>query len=172
MTRAVQTRGRADERIVLVFDLAGRTCALPSSAVAELVFVPELSQPPGLPSFLAGFMTVDGIAVPVVDLARLLGLGAGSPDLYSPVVLMRGAEPLALLVDRVLQVRPVAASDILPVGEDTVFGGCLEAEIKATDGAVHLLSPARLLLAQESRRLAEFREREQARLAELAAHPA
>jgi len=172
MTRAVQTRGRTAERVVLVFDLAGRTCALPSTAVAELVFVPELARPPGMPSFLAGFMTIDGMAVPVVDLARLLGLGAASSDLYAPVILLRGGDPLALLVDHVHQVRQVPHSDILPVAEDTLFGGCLEAEIKAADGTVHLLSPARLLLAQESRRLSEFRLREQERLAELGKVPA
>lgn len=105
--------------------------------------------------------------MPVVDLARLLGLGAASSDLYTPVVMMRGGEPVALLVDRLHQVRRVAPADILPVDQDTVFGGCLDAEIRTTDGAVHLLSPARLLLAQESRRIAEFRAREQARLAEL-----
>lgn len=166
---AAAAQGTRDEnRSILVFGLGGRLCALPSSAVGEIVFLPTLARPPGAPSFLEGFMNVEGRAIPVIRLAHLLDLPATSSNLYAPIVIMKGAEPVAVLVDRLSDVRRVAAADILPVDDAAAFGGCLDAEIgSAADGIIHLLSPSRLLLAQESRRLAEFRAREQERLAAL-----
>lgn len=165
---AAAIEGRASEaRSILVFVLGGRLCALPSSAVAEIVFLPALARPPGAPSFVEGFMNLDGRAVPVIRLERLFDLPPSEFNLYAPVIVMKGAGPMAVLVDQVRDVRRAPQAEILEVNADSVFGGCLDAEIGTDDGIVHLLSPSRLLLTQEARRLDEFKKREQERLASL-----
>ncbi|TXM91155.1 chemotaxis protein CheW [Methylobacterium sp. WL116] len=58
----------------LLLDVAGTPCALPRSAAGEVLPLPVLFRPPACGGWLAGFLNLGGEPVPVVDLARLLGL--------------------------------------------------------------------------------------------------
>jgi purine-binding chemotaxis protein CheW len=118
-----------------------------------------LSRPPGLASFLEGFLNLRGAAVPVLRLDRLFPFPAKPPGLYTPLVVLRGADhPLALLVEHVQQVVSVPEEAFLPVREKSCFNDCTEAQVTlGEDGAVvHVLSVERLLLEQERRYVAEM----------------
>lgn len=124
-----------------------------------------LLRPPGLPPLLEGFLNRGGAAVPVIHLGRLFGLPGEAPGLYTPLLLVSGRPgPLALLVDEVTDILSLDQSALLPVRESQVFNNCVEAEIELGNRTLHLLSPDRLLLEEERRRLAELQEAAQERL--------
>lgn len=163
----------ADHYVLL--RLGNRRCALPCGAVREVLPLPRLYRPPGLPRPLAGFMNLGGAAVPVLDLMRLFGLTAegaeGEAALYRHVVLTAGPGgrgSLGLLVDRVLDLRRIPPEQLRPVTEATTLNGCAVAEVETPEGFIHLLAADRILLAQEQAALAGLREAAQARLAEWA----
>ncbi|TAL08601.1 MAG: chemotaxis protein CheW, partial [Nitrospirae bacterium] len=86
---------------VLVFEIAGDSFAIPLDAVREILPLPLLSHPPGLPSFLEGFLNLGRQAVPVLNPARLFHLEGLTPGPYSHlIVLEKTGTPLAILADR------------------------------------------------------------------------
>ncbi|MDN3589141.1 chemotaxis protein CheW [Methylobacterium adhaesivum] len=143
----------------LILDVAGVPCALARTAVREVLPLPDLHAPPAAGGPLAGFLDLGGTPVPVIDLARLLGLpardGAQADDPYRHLVL--GAEAaIAFLVDRVDDLVVVPDGAIRPVAEARTLNGCVAAEIALGDRMVHVLDPARLLDAEERQRLEDF----------------
>jgi purine-binding chemotaxis protein CheW len=154
----------------VVFAVGSARCALRQSEVRELLPVPHLWRPPGLPRTVEGFMNLGGTAVAVVSLAQLFGLGdgAGEDGLYRHLILLHG-ERAALLVSRVLDVMPAPPERLRRVERSDTLNGCVEAEIETADGFIHLLAADRILLEQEKRMLAELRQDAQARLGEWAA---
>ncbi|MGE4218667.1 MAG: chemotaxis protein CheW [Alphaproteobacteria bacterium] len=160
---------------LVFFQCGGAICALPHFAVAQIAATPRLAVPPGLPRPLLGFANVGGRAVPVLDGRRLLGVGdTAAPDIFDShlLVLADRIEPAALLVDRVLDVRPVPADAAMPVRAETTLNDCVAAEIEDAGGTVSLLAPDRILFAAEKARLADLRAAVQARLDEWSAVPA
>lgn len=164
---------------IIIFDVCGIACALRRDAVRELLPLPRLWRPPALPRPVAGFFNLGGKAVPVLRLDRLFGLEEHPADqeaaLYRHLILVQGsvqvqdkAEPLALLVDRVLDMAHMDAGRLSPVSENATLNGCVEAEITIDDRLVHLLSLERLLFVEEKQALAELGRRAQSRLGEWA----
>lgn len=152
-------------RTLLVFEVGGQACALPVEDVQEIVPLPLLAHPPGLPPALEGFLNLRGAAVPVLRLARLFDLAIVPPGLYTPLVILRGeGGPVALLVDRVERLVEVLPAELAPIGRDNCFKDCAEAEVVSAGRTVHLLSPRRLLLERERECLEQLRERAQASL--------
>jgi purine-binding chemotaxis protein CheW len=74
----------------------------------------------------------------------------------------------ALLVDRVLDVATVDASQLSAVQQAETLNGCVEAEVTWSGRLVHLLSVDRILLTEEKQALAELGRRAQNRLNEWA----
>jgi purine-binding chemotaxis protein CheW len=141
--------------------------------IREIVFLAELSRPPGLPAVVEGVLNLGGDVVPVLRLDRLLGLPEMTPALYTPLLVLRDAEPpVALMVETVRNVVAVAGGSILPVPSDHSFNDCVEGMVTLTShagdraGVILLLSAERLLLEKEQQHLAELQDREQARLRE------
>jgi purine-binding chemotaxis protein CheW len=160
---------------IIVFDVGGLACALRRSTVKELLPLPRLWRPPGLPRPVAGFFNLSGIAVPVVRLDTLFGLEATTSDaeaeLYRHLILvdgLTGSGRTALLVDRVLDVIQVDESRLSAVRPENTLNGCVEAEITRESGLLHLLSIERILLAEEQQALAELGRQAQTRLGEWA----
>ena len=153
----------------LLLDVAGTPCALPRAAAGEILPLPELFAPPTAGAWLAGFLDLGGTIVPVIDLARLLGLreGAHEPGPYAHLVLSADGGS-ALLVDRVTDLVAVDADAIRPVDEGRSLNGCVAAEIRRGDRLVHALDPARILGAEERARVAELTRAAAARLSALA----
>lgn len=131
--------------------------------------LPALSTPPAMPPALKGFANIAGGAVPVIDTARLLGLGydADIDPLYRHllIVLADGA-PLGLLVDRVLDVRGADLNELSATKPDTILNDCVIGDLTIKEGVVHVLDAERVLLAHERDRVADLRAAEQQRLAQ------
>lgn len=158
---------------IIVFDVSGTACALPRSAVRELLPLPRLWRPPGLPRPVAGFFNLGGQAVPVLRLDVLFSLEqaddhAGA-DLYRHLILIDGLSSSgagALLVDRVLDVPTIQSLQLSPVPTTDTLNGCVEAEVTLDGRLVHLLSVERILLREEQQSLAELGRHAQNRLGE------
>jgi purine-binding chemotaxis protein CheW len=160
---------------IILFDVCGATCALRRNAVRELLPLPRLWRPPGLPRPVAGFLNLSGTAVPVIRLDVLFGLeraeDAAEEGLYRHLILtdgLAGAGLTALLVDRVLDVADVEEARLSSVGQDNTLNGCVEAEIDLESRLVHLLSLERILFAEEQQALADLGRHAQSRLSEWA----
>jgi purine-binding chemotaxis protein CheW len=170
--------GRDAPILIVVFALGASRCALRHEEVREFLPVPHLWRPPGAPRVLEGFLNLGGAPVPVIALDRLLevpGAGQPAPLAHRHLILLR-AEPsgwqVALLVERVLDVRQVAPEQLRPAGGQHTLNDCVVAEIEAADGFVHLLAAERLMLAQERAALQELSAAVQARLSEWEVLPA
>jgi purine-binding chemotaxis protein CheW len=153
-------------RLLIVFQLANRFAALPLQDVERIAPMAELACPPGLPSALEGVLNLGGVAIPVLRLDRLFGLPAQGPGLYSMLIILKLPRKgrLGILVDRVNEILPIPEGAFLPVGQEDSFNGCAEALVALRDEIVHVLSPARMLLAKEREALAEFQASMQRRL--------
>lgn len=156
--------GQAVDTIV-IFRCGDLRCALDRAEVSEITPVADFTTPPSTPALFAGFLNLGGDAVGVVDAARLFGI---SPDadvdpLYRHVLILKGAR-LGLLVDRVEDVRPAHAEDVLASDPGDSLNGCVVGTIDTDAGPAHLLAAERLLLGAERMRLQALRDAEQARL--------
>jgi purine-binding chemotaxis protein CheW len=162
---------RADVSGIVVFRLGGQGFGLPVEVVREVVPVAWLDRPPHLSSMVEGVLNLGGQAVPVLRLDRLLGLEAGRHGLDASILVMRprdGEGVLGLLVDHVDGVR--RREDLSPLGlpAGQTFNDCLAEVLEGEGRSVSLLAWDRVLLEQERVRLAEFQQRAQERLTELA----
>ncbi|MFT8246003.1 chemotaxis protein CheW [Roseomonas sp. BN140053] len=166
---------------LLLFAVGGTVCALRRPAVRELLPLPRLSAPPGLPRPVAGFLNLGGEAVPVLALARLLNRTEEARrvagGLYRHIIVLNhtlprpggGSGRVALLVDRVLDLVPPPAQPATP--PDGHADPCVEAEIPLGAALVHLLAPDRLLREGEAAILAALAEDAQRRLRDWDATP-
>ena len=59
-------RGLPKPSTLLLFSVGEQTYALPLPDLQEIVPLAQLSHPPGLPSFVAGFLNLRGTAIPIV----------------------------------------------------------------------------------------------------------
>ncbi|UPG73415.1 chemotaxis protein CheW [Roseomonas gilardii subsp. gilardii] len=164
------------EQLVL-FAVGETRLALRREAVGELLPLPRLWAPPGLPRLLAGFLNLGGEAVAVLRLSRLLEPEAEIRAEESPaagiyrhlILLGEGRDRLALLVDRVLDVVRVPRQWLQAVPAEQSLNGCAEAEVALPDGFARLLAPERLLMERERATLAELEAQARRRLEEWAA---
>jgi purine-binding chemotaxis protein CheW len=158
---------------LLVFAIAGRSCAVPVEAVQEIVPMAALAHIPGQPSLLEGFLNLRGTAVPVLRLSRLFDLSPAEPGLHTPLIVLRGQPHAAgLLVDAVVEIACADRAGGLPIPENDCFNDCVQAQVEIGGRVVHVLSPERLLLEKERQCVAELRAQAQRYLDELEARPA
>lgn len=136
--------------------------ALRLDLVREAVPMAALARPPSMPAVLEGVLNLRGVAVPVMRLAFLLGLPQDALDLHTPLVVMRGPAPMALLVHRIVGIAPVSGFVALPDAES--LNGCVEGQLTIKGTTVQLLAAPRLLLEKESRALAHFQAAAETRL--------
>lgn len=116
-------------------------------------------------------MNLAGEVVVVVDLARLMDT-TPDPDvepLYRHIVVLSGETSIALLVDRVENVRQIDEAAIVPVSADMSVNGCVTGQVEIDGANVGLLDASRLFLAVERLTLADIQRVEQARLDALVA---
>jgi purine-binding chemotaxis protein CheW len=152
-------------RRIVVFHLGGQAYGLPLREIQEIVPMAALSSPPGLPSVLAGFLNLAGTAIPVVRLDRLFEVPPLTPGRYTPLLILRNPDcRVALLVEKVRRILDVAEETVVPVGENQSFNDAVEGVVTLDEHVLLLLSAERILLEKEYQCLAEFQDREQARL--------
>jgi purine-binding chemotaxis protein CheW len=158
--------GLRGSRQLLVFHLGSQAYALSLGDVQEVLPLPLLAQPPLMPALLAGFLNLGGSAVPVIRLDHLFERGqrvvAGR---YTPLVLLRPhAGGIALLVERVSEIIRVGAAEVLPLPDNQAFNDCVSGIISRDERLILVVDSERLLLEKEEQYLAEWQDREQARL--------
>jgi purine-binding chemotaxis protein CheW len=155
---------RDDQRVCL-FEVAGDRFGLRLESVREIVPMASLSCPPSMPAILEGFLNLRGDAVPVLRLARLLGLPQDELAMHTPLIVLRGGDlPVALLVSRVTAITPFPMDGVVQIASSDSFNGCVDGRLPAAGDPIHLLSPEKLLLEKERRILREFQETEAGRL--------
>ncbi|MCJ2130497.1 chemotaxis protein CheW [Methylobacterium sp. E-045] len=139
----------------LILDVAGTACALARTCVSEVLPLPRLHRRSATAGMLAGFLNLGGAAVPVIDLARLLGLSeaAADPDDVDRHLVLDAARSTAFLVDRAEALVVVPDSEIQPADETRSLNGCVVAGFERGRGHVDVLSLARLLTQEERVRL-------------------
>ena len=141
--RLARPASAVDERSTrpaLVLELGeGARYVLDATRVREVAANARLRRLPANSQWFLGMMPSRGEVVPVVDLARLLGAEPASGQPYA-VVLEHPTDPVALLVDDVLEVVALPV-ELLTTGENRAVGSSL-----TPDGVTVL--DAELLLAQ------------------------
>ena len=154
---------------VVVFTLVGRMFALPAERVRECLPLPRLWRREGMPAHVAGFFSLGGVVLPVLDLGLLLGLRTSPPVVAGPddgyaafeaAGLYRHLlrlDEIALLVDRVTMLADCAAKphDARP---DAWQNACVLGWIEVEDEPVALLDAGRILLTDETARLQRLTE--------------
>ncbi|MBS0208194.1 MAG: chemotaxis protein CheW [Planctomycetes bacterium] len=147
----------APGRAYLVFILAGQRYALPASHVREVLALPELARPAGMPPLLAGYVRIGATVIPVLSLARLLGVADTELGLFTPLLILNVPDrPLTLLVDQADEIVSLTPGQLTPINREQSFNDCSIAVASVKERTVIILDPERLLSEQESRRLAEL----------------
>jgi purine-binding chemotaxis protein CheW len=134
----------------LFFRTSDRFCALPLDCVAEILRPQPVKPAAGAPSFVLGLSRIRGQAVPVLDLALLLGDGCG--DAACRLIRLRiGDRAVALAVASVLGVRLLPARSLQQLPPLLDDGNEAIAAIVSRDPELLLmLRPARLLCGLEA----------------------
>lgn len=86
--------------------------ALPADAVAEIIAMPEVARLPLGPPALLGMANLRGSVIAVASLRGLLGLEGGPSVPGQRAILLTGAVPVAISVDRVDALVSVEASQV------------------------------------------------------------
>ena len=128
----------------------------------------QISRPPNSPAMLAGFLNLGGKAIPVLRLDWLLGLAEHPIGLYTPLIVLHDPDyHFALMVEKILRICSIPDEAFLPVEDKNSLNGCIRGVATHTEQSILLLSPRRILFEKEQQCLAEFQDREHARLREL-----
>lgn len=88
-------------------------CAYIKNVIKVLPLM-ELESVPKAPSYLVGIMNIEGKTIPVIDLARRLGLKRNHPySLDMPIILCtNGQSEVGMIVDKLLQLIEIDESTI------------------------------------------------------------
>ena len=156
---------RSDATRYAVFQVSGETYAMALADVREVLPWVQLSRPPGMPSLLAGFLNLGGQAVAVLRLDALFGLPEMTPELFSPIILLReGDPPLALLARKLAGIATARSGDVSPIPTEASFNACATGTVSLALQTVVLLSGRSIVSEKERRCLIELQALEQARL--------
>ncbi|MDP4025057.1 chemotaxis protein CheW [Methylobacterium sp. NEAU 140] len=119
--RGTVRAGAAESAPFLVCACGSDRYGLPLAAVAQVLPARACTPVPGAAPALVGLIALSGRVVGVVDLARALGRPGAAPADGEPghLVVMRGAPPLALAVDRVLGIARAAEAERSADGAET-----------------------------------------------------
>lgn len=114
---------------VVVFSLGGEWYAIDVERIREVVERGPVTLIPGAPPAVCGLAAIRGRAVPVVDLAALLG-GDDEAGATRVIIALVGGEPVGLLVadvDEVVTVDPAAVQSFaLPGRHPGAFRGIIQ----------------------------------------------
>jgi purine-binding chemotaxis protein CheW len=134
---------------VMVFQLGEERYGIELADVAEVVTAISATRVPGAPPHLGGVIAVRGEIRPVMDLRSMLEIpptgGTSESDSPAHVLLLRlPGSQVAVLTDRVEQVRVISGDEVHVPGEQT--GSAQSRYVRAsTTDALMLLSTTALL---------------------------
>lgn len=134
---------------------AGRhLCAITMSRVVETMRILPIEKLSGTPGFVRGMSVIRGTPVPVIDIPDLLNIGETRPQRL--VTIDINGRIVALLVDAVLGIRPIATAAIsaLPpllreaAGETVSAIGILDTELLLFLNDMRVISESAINAAQ------------------------
>lgn len=102
---------------VCIVSLGGELFAIDLHSVSEVFEVDSVTPVPGMPAVLVGVANLRGLIIPLVDLRPLLGLPTTGSALPYAVVVRHGAQLLAVLIERVPEIRTIGRAQFLPAGQ-------------------------------------------------------
>ncbi len=110
----LETAATERESVQLVgFSVAGQEFCVPIDQVQEVIRATAPAKLPSAPPFVAGMMNLRGRIVPLVDMARLLGLGQNACAGEGFVVICRRKGLLlGLMVDRISTMHRASGKDM------------------------------------------------------------
>jgi len=98
---------------VLTFSLNGERFRLPSGQIMEILRPRPVTRVPNAPPSLLGVSNLRGSVLPVISLARLLGLAAAPATPTTRVVVVDTGRPVGIVVDQVFGLaKPAQERDI------------------------------------------------------------
>jgi purine-binding chemotaxis protein CheW len=104
---------RSDMRRYVTFNIGTEVYGLPIDNIVEIAKLFATTLVPRTPDFLLGIGNVRGTVMPVIDLPSRLRLGVHEESNEARVLIVRnGDETYALIVDRVLEVLPLAPESL------------------------------------------------------------
>lgn len=96
------------------FSLAEREFALKVENIIKIVRQVEVTDVPDAPGCVEGIVNVAGLAVPLLNMFRLLGIGDKSPDINTQIIVAYGASGIVgLMVDNVSDIVTVPSKNIV-----------------------------------------------------------
>jgi purine-binding chemotaxis protein CheW len=137
----------ATRNTAVIARVGERRCAIPIAHVVETLRPAAVEPLAGAPPSVLGTATIRGELVPVVDLARLLGVTGGEPTRF--VTIDADGRRVALAVDEVLGVRDLdgGGDDLPPLLHDADVHEV--ATLGRLDGALVLVLQAARLVPPE-----------------------
>ena len=134
---------------VVLCRVAHETFAFRLGDVGEILRMPGLAHMPLGPRSLLGLANLHGAVLPVVSLRRVLGFPDAPFGDPARVIVINQTAPVAFAVDRVENLRSVAANRIETesAGAGGIDSSLLEGTIKGAEGegSIKILNPERLL---------------------------
>lgn len=109
--------GEAQVRVCLI-RLGGELFAIDLRSVSEVFEVDSVTPVPGMPDVLVGVANLRGLVIPLIDLRSSLGLSAGGTVLPYAVVVRHGDQLLAVLIERVPEIRSIEREQFLPAAQN------------------------------------------------------
>lgn len=131
----------------LLFTLGERRLALPLEALRRVVLMVEITPLPDPPDLIRGVVNVQGEAVPVFDLRRLVGLAPRPPSPSDHLILARAGErTIALHVDAAQDIIPLPSEKTMPLEGLNAGPNPAEGIASVEDDLVLLVDPQRLVV--------------------------
>ncbi len=159
----VEDAGEASQ--FLTFNLSGEEFAAPIMQVKEIIEFHGLTMVPMVPDFIAGALNLRGSVIPVINLAKKLGMPPSENSRKTSVVIMEvqlDDEPavIGVLVDKVLDVIDIAEEDI---GSAPYLGTRVRTDFirgmgKLGDDFVIILAVDKVLSSEEIAVVANFKD--------------
>jgi len=142
----------------LIFKVDEMNLALPADQVQEILWLPALTDVPGLPDHVAGVFSLRGQLVPVIDLSIRAGLPSRPYELHHQVIVMEQASGrVGLIAHAVEDVHTIAAHQILPVGTYATHATPTSIQnrlgsgmIKLATGLAYVIDPATVAAPPQS----------------------
>jgi purine-binding chemotaxis protein CheW len=141
------TRAPGEIRQYVTFILRDEEYGIPILQCREIVRVSAVTRVPEAPDHVRGVVNLRGHIVPAVDTRKRFGLEPAPPTAKSRLLVVEVAGRLfALIVDRVVRVLKVAASDIEPPPEGATLPGATGLA-RVGEAVIHLMDAEQVLRA-------------------------
>ncbi|MGB9804268.1 chemotaxis protein CheW [Desulfofundulus sp.] len=153
---------RRSELQLVVFRLKEQTYGVDISHVLEIIRALDITAIPGTPDFVEGVINLRGRVVPVIDLARRLGLDPVNVTANTRIVIVEvGGTTAGMMVDGVSEVLSLSQESIQP--PPPMVAGIAAAYLKGIalldDRLIILLDTTRIFHREEKEALQELANR-------------